>query len=275
MQRPFRGIRGVELALGTLADRCRAYVPALHPDAVFSHSTAARLLALPLPRRLQDEEAIHVTCGSPTRPRIPGVSGHRERNLRTIRWQDLPLAAPADVWCQLAMSLAAPELIALGDALISMRRSGGGLRAPWCSAEDLEAAVERRSPAAGTAKLRAALPKVRADVDSPKETELRLLLLERGFPEPVLGARARDARGEPVRADGFPVRPDLSYPEARVALEYEGDQHRTDPRQWRIDLARVRALEAAGWIVIRVTAADLRSPQDLLRDLSAALARRA
>lgn len=275
LDRPFRGVRGRDLCLDTVADRCRAYRPVLHPNAVFSHATAARVYGLPLPRRLEEEGApLHVTCAEPTRPRVPGVVGHRERNLRRVEWGDLPLAAPADVWCQLALALDDGELVALGDALVSPRRRGGRRHPALCTIGDLRAAVARRSPAKGTAKLRDAVGRVRAGTDSPRETELRLLLIAAGLPEPVVGVAARARDGTAVRVAGHLVHPDLAYPERRIAIEYEGDYHRTDQRQWRTDVARVRALEAAGWIVVRVTVEDLRRPDDVLRDVRAALASR-
>jgi len=41
-----------------------------------------------------------------------------------------------------------------------------------------------------------------------------------------------------------------------VALEYDGDQHRTDRKQYRKDISRLRMLERMGWIVVRVVAED-------------------
>ncbi len=61
--------------------------------------------------------------------------------------------------------------------------------------------------------------------------------------------------------------------EWRIAIEYDGDHHRTDERQFARDIARVERLEAADWIVIRVTAKD--KPADVLRRIRAAIARRA
>lgn len=43
----------------------------------------------------------------------------------------------------------------------------------------------------------------------------------------------------------------------RVIVEYEGDHHRTDRRQWQTDIARHRLLEALECRVIRITARDL------------------
>ena len=55
-------------------------------------------------------------------------------------------------------------------------------------------------------------------------------------------------------ATGQLLRVDLVWAEAKVAVEYDGDQHRTDRRQWREDRERDAALRAEGWEVIRVTA---------------------
>jgi very-short-patch-repair endonuclease len=58
-----------------------------------------------------------------------------------------------------------------------------------------------------------------------------------------------------------------------VAVEYDGDQHRTDRRQYVKDIRRLEMLEHRGWIVVRVVAED--HPFDILRRVRAALARRA
>lgn len=36
-----------------------------------------------------------------------------------------------------------------------------------------------------------------------------------------------------------------------VIIEYEGEQHRGDQKQWNCDIRRYEELAAAGWIVIR------------------------
>lgn len=269
LQRPFRGIRGVDVPLETALDRCRAYLPALSESSVFSHATAAEIYELPLPMRLRNE-LIHITSTRPTRPRTTGVRGHREVNLRTVEWGDIRLAAPADVWCQLSTELTLVELVALGDAVVSPRRWNGRKYPALCDIDDLRRAVERRSPARGTARLRDALPRVRAGVESAKETELRLLLVDAGFAEPAVAVPILDRRGQPVLVDGRGMHADLGYPTLQIALEYEGDHHRTDRGQWRKDLARVRAMQGAGWFVLRVTERDLQSPQQLIKDLRAA-----
>lgn len=54
---------------------------------------------------------------------------------------------------------------------------------------------------------------------------------------------------------------DRSWPEAKLAVELDGAQHHTSPEDRHKDLARDRALAAAGWVVLRFTYADvLRDP---------------
>jgi very-short-patch-repair endonuclease len=49
---------------------------------------------------------------------------------------------------------------------------------------------------------------------------------------------------------------DMGWRDYKVAVEYDGDHHRKDRRQYVKDIARLRMLEALGWIVIRVIAED-------------------
>jgi very-short-patch-repair endonuclease len=80
---------------------------------------------------------------------------------------------------------------------------------------------------------------------------LRLMLVDAGLPEPQVNVRLT-ARDGSFLAEG-----DLVHVSARVVLEYEGDQHRTDKRVFRNDIRRRERYEDAGWSVIRVTADDM------------------
>lgn len=64
-----------------------------------------------------------------------------------------------------------------------------------------------------------------------------------------------------VQLPGRWVRLDRAWPEAKLAVELDGARHHTSPEDRQADLARDRALAAAGWIVLRFTYADvLRDP---------------
>jgi very-short-patch-repair endonuclease len=79
----------------------------------------------------------------------------------------------------------------------------------------------------------------------------------------------------PVFADdGLPIAYlDMGWPEWMVAIEYDGDQHRTDRRQYVKDIRRYEMLERMGWIIVRVIAED--RPADIIRRIRAALELRA
>jgi hypothetical protein len=118
-----------------------------------------------------------------------------------------------------------------------------------------------RSP--GLRRLETALELVDPGAQSPRESYLRLLLIDAGFPRPqtqipVLGV------------DGIPLAYlDLGWEENLVAVEYDGDQHRTDRRQYVKDLQRIEMLERMGWIIVRVVAED--RPANIVRRVRAAL----
>jgi very-short-patch-repair endonuclease len=71
--------------------------------------------------------------------------------------------------------------------------------------------------------------------------------------------------------DGIPFAfLDLGWEDAMVAVEYDGDQHRTDRRQYVKDIRRIETLERMGWIVVRVVAED--RPPAIVRRVRDALA---
>lgn len=105
---------------------------------------------------------------------------------------------------------------------------------------------------------------------SPPETRLRLALNEHGVPRPVVQCPVPE-----VRAAWTP-HVDLGWPELKVAVEYQGDLHRTDPEQWRREQERWAVLGAAGWLVIPATWEDLYlRPATFAARVRAALAVRA
>lgn len=73
-------------------------------------------------------------------------------------------------------------------------------------------------------------------------------------------------------ADGLPFAYlDLGWEESLVAVEYDGDHHRTDRRQFVKDLRRMEMLEEMGWTIVRVVAED--RPASILRRVREALAK--
>jgi very-short-patch-repair endonuclease len=72
---------------------------------------------------------------------------------------------------------------------------------------------------------------------------------------------------------GLTLHPDLSYPERKLALEYEGDGHR-GRREWESDIERRELLADVDWRTIRITRAHLfRDPVGLVKRVRRHLAR--
>lgn len=229
--------------------RCQEFAPVLPPDALFCHATALALLGADLPHGLDVAGDLHVQVG-PGRslPRRQGLAGHRRATSQVphIRMPlEVRVVLPETAWLQLATAVTPRELVVAADAL--MRRQG-----PLCRPEHLARAVAALPAGArGVRRLRDALVRARPGTDSCMETRLRWTLTDAGLPCPAVNALVRDADGRVV------AMPDLSYAEERVAVEYDGDVHRTDRRTWQRDRTRRADLESLGWRVVSCTADDV------------------
>jgi hypothetical protein len=166
---------------------------------------------------------------------------------QTLR-DDVPVTTPL----RTAWDVAALE--SLGTAVAALDAM---VRCNTVSVPDLTGLVESGGGRWGVAKVRRAVGLVDARAESPPESRVRVALAMAGLaPIPQFE----------VREDGALVaRVDLAWPEARLAIEYEGAYHFEGSQIIRDD-ARLDRLAAAGWRVIRLSAADL-------RDLDAVVAR--
>ena len=178
----------------------------------------------------------------------PHVTVHRMARAETRVLRGLTLSAPREMLLELAVTLEHDELVIAIDHLL-------GPRGPF-GPQDRDALQETLVPLAGRRGYRAlvrAVEDAREGVESPGETRTRLLLSRAGFPEPALNLRVR------VPSDARTRRLDLAYEDLRVAIEYDGDVHRSRGA-WREDQARRDSLESMGWTFRRLTAADIRAP---------------
>jgi len=154
------------------------------------------------------------------------------------------VTVPARTFIDLAAEGDRNLLIVAGDAMATR-----GLASP---AELARLANETRRRR-GITIARAIARMVTPGADSPMESVLRLALIDGGLPHPEVNPDLYDEAG------GWIGRPDLACPELKIAIQYEGDVHRTN-RKWQKDIARDEALRDHGWEIIRVTAAQLRHP---------------
>jgi very-short-patch-repair endonuclease len=133
-------------------------------------------------------------------------------------------------------------------------------------AADVELLFHRYAGRKGIMRARLALDLFDSGAQSPKESWLRVVLMQAGLPRPQTQIPVRDEFGSAV------AYLDMGWEDVKVAVEYDGEQHRTDRRQYTWDVRRLEMLERLGWIVIRVVAGD--RPAEIVRRVRAALARR-
>lgn len=232
--------------------------------AFFSHQTAALILHIPIPLRLESPRPLHVGVAAPQRAMdARDVAGHsmQMRPGDVMEWRGLRVTSPARTWLDLSATLSLVQLVAAGDHLVHWRH-------PMVSIEQLVNAARTYPGRRGRATLRAALPLLRARSESPRESMLRVQIVLAGLPEPECNWEIFDENGR------FLARADLAYPDLKLCLEYQGDHHRTDRAQWRRDIRRTEELEDHGWKVLQFTDDDLKSPADLTARIARHLAGR-
>lgn len=139
-------------------------------------------------------------------------------------------------------------------------------RATKISIDEVKAVAAVHPGSRGLRQLESVLELVDRGAESPQESYLRLNLIEGGLPPPQTQIAVYADDG------GVLAYLDMGWPELMVAVEYDGDQHRSDRRQYLRDIRRMEMLEQLGWIVIRVVAED--HPADVLRRVRRALAGR-
>jgi very-short-patch-repair endonuclease len=125
------------------------------------------------------------------------------------------------------------------------------LHAGLVDLSELEERVLLSAGRKGVSRLRQAVSLAECRSESPMETRLRLQIVRARLPHPVAQAELHDGKGR------FLARADLYYPDVRLAVEYDGAQHKD---QVASDLRRQNTLISAGYHVLRFTAADLSKP---------------
>jgi Protein of unknown function (DUF559) len=170
----------------------------------------------------------------------------------------IPVTTPARTVLDLACWYPTVDAVAAIDALA---------RATEVKTTDVKALMQRYGARRGIRRAQTALGLMDPGAQSPKETWLRLLLIDAGVPRPQTQIPVCDEFGDVI------AYLDMGWEDLKVAVEYDGVQHRSDRRQYRWDIRRLEMLERLGWIVVRVTAGD--QPADIIRRVRAALARRA
>lgn len=181
--------------------------------------------------------------GHANQPSPPGIVIHRgtiaadEICLR----QSIDCTTPARTAYDIGRRVSGDTAIIRIDAL---------LNATGCKVKEVARIADRYPGARGIRRLRDAMDLADGGAESPKETELRLLLVRDGLPRPVTQIRVGRRRI------------DMGWPEWKVGVEYDGEQHWTNPDDYADDIERLEYLAAQGWIIVRVSARQLRYDRD-------------
>jgi hypothetical protein len=231
---------------------------AVAPDgSALSHETAVRWYGLPADRRA-DGHPPHIT--------VP-VGTNFDRKEFTVHIARLPsddlatfdggqLTTPPRTYLDIASAMDRERLVVVGDAMLG---------AQLTTTEALEDRIARARGIRGVRLARTSIPLLDGRAQSPPESIIRLRFHNAGIPRPELQYA--------VRIGAVVLHPDMAWPQALVALEYEGRQH-TEHDQFMHDIDRYSAFSALGWLVIRAGARDLAGRSAALISRVAATLRR-
>jgi hypothetical protein len=278
MGEPFIGSEAVASGVVT-PYALRSRFSAIHPDVYVAADTelTARLRAhaswLWSRRRGvvagRSASALHGAKWTDDRASAELLYDYRRPPSRIRTWSDrvaddeiqvitgIPATTPARTALDLACRYPVGKAVAAIDALV---------RATDLKAIDVEILAERYRGRRGIRRARIALSLVDSGAESPRETWLRLLLIRAGFPPPQTQIPVYDKYGALVAVL------DMGWEDLQLGIEYEGDHHRTDRRQFNRDIRRAEAVAELGWIDLRVTAED--TPGGIIARVSAAWQRR-
>lgn len=162
------------------------------------------------------------------------------------RVRGLFVTSPARTAFDLGRLLPRDDAVARLDALLAVVPS---------ALRRIESVIDAHPGVRGVRRLPVALDLADGGSESPKETWLRLLLVDAGLPRPTTQLRVFDGR-RPIR------RLDMGWEEYRIGVEYDGEQHRTDRRQYVKDVRSKRALARLGWRSLNVVKED--DPEDVV-----------
>jgi hypothetical protein len=279
VREPFIGSEAIDagaLTKAQLATRCRRLFPDVYAErdvdvdaelrakagwlwtgrrGVIAGFAAAALHGSKWVDDVQVVELIHENRRSP-----PGIQTHRDR----IEDDEIDLVAGMPVTSPVRTALDFgcwyPTMTAVAgiDALA---------RAIEIKAADVELLARRYTGRRGIAQAREAVDLFDPGAQSPKESWLRVVLIQAGLPRPQTQIPVLNEFGSAI------AYLDMGWEDVKVAVEYDGEQHRSDRRQYTWDVRRLEMLERLGWIVIRVLAGD--RPAEVVGRVRAALARRA
>jgi len=221
----------VELTLRAVGKR-------LPERAAFSGNTAAWLLGLDF----SPCEPIEVTI-----PRDLPARARAGVRLRRASLPDADFMIRRGFRCTTPLRTAC-DLGSRADLVESTVALDMALHAGIVDLRALTSYVEASAGTKGIKRLRRAVGFAEPRSESPMETRLRLQLIKARLPRPEVQVDLYDDYGR------FLARADLYYPDVRLVIEFDGQNHRD---RLVPDLRRQNALVNAGYHILRFTAPDV------------------
>lgn len=129
--------------------------------------------------------------------------------------------------------------------------------------EDVMTLTRRYKGARGVARLKSLLPFVDGGAQSPRESWWRKLVIDSGFPVPTTQIPIADEYGTHIRTIDF------GWEDYKVAVEYDGDQHQSDRRQYLKDRHALPEMRRLRWHVTAIVKED--NPVHVIDELNAAM----
>lgn len=221
-------------------------------DSVFSGPTAGWIHGLDTAPMSPVEVTVSQNCGVSTRVGVLVRRGLLRPGER-VQVGDLAVTSPLRTIADLASRLELTEAVVATETALRLR---------LCTPAELERHCASLRGVKGVRALRRVVDAVDSRSESPMESRLRMILVNAGLGRPECQALLKDAAGRDI------ARVDLYYPVPRLAIEYDGAWHRENLVE---DNRRQNAILAAGYRLLRFTAADLRSPSAVVAQVRTAL----
>lgn len=259
-ERPFRNVYVVAGALDDPHALIAAALASVGPGAVVSHVTAADLLGLRLPPRIDALDPVHVTLPRGRRARTrPGVRVHNRDITGCVAERfGIPLTDVIATWLDLATTFTLPDLVAITDAIGNQELA---------TREELADGLVTSAGRKGRRAAAQALELSNFAAASWWESEARLMFEAACLPV-VPQLTVLDTAGD------FVARLDFGDAVRKVGVEYDGSDH-MKPAQQRKDVRRVQRLQREGWLILRYTYEDLAlEPDRVVSEVRSALAAR-
>lgn len=232
----------------------QAAVRVLPPGSAASHVTALQWMGV----YVGTPRPIHFSTASTARTRNDVVLHRRLGRTTAQDLRGIPTLGPDRSFVDSATLLSLRTLVQAGDWMV---RAG-------LTTTDRLIDYSMHSHLDGVVRAREASLLVRERVDSPRETDVRLLIVLAGLPEPETNIDITTDAGSWI------ARGDLVLARYRTIIEHDGWVHERNATQRQKDHLRREWIESAGWTLIVITTEDFEHPTAIVIRIFQALLRR-